>query len=187
VTGAERLQAAYRRVAGTKDVPVARDVALLGVRLVLAFLFIWHGARTLFGAFGGPGVHQASVFYGTIAHLHPATFFTVLSGGTEFFGGVAVGLGVLGRLAAAGIIFDMIGAMVTVTFANGLPANATAPGGGYELNLALAALALPIAVLGTGRLSLDEALRSRWQRSPSPVGHPGDVRYDDRPRQVPAP
>jgi putative oxidoreductase len=186
VTAVEGLQAGYRRVAGTKDMPVARDVALLGVRLVLAFLFIWHGARTLFGAFGGPGVHQASVFYGTIAHLHPATFFTILSGGTEFFGGIAVGLGVLGRLGALGIICDMIGAMVTVTFANGLPANATAPGGGYELNMALAALALPVAVLGTGRLSLDEVLRNRWPRRSSPPGHPGDVHHDDRSRQVPA-
>ncbi|HLY82451.1 MAG TPA: hypothetical protein VKQ71_05670, partial [Acidimicrobiales bacterium] len=35
----------------------------------------------------------------------------------------------------------------------------TAPGGGYELTLGLAALAFVVAILGTGRFSLDVVLR----------------------------
>jgi putative oxidoreductase len=99
-------------------------------------------------------------------------FFTVLAGITEFFGGVAVGLGVFGRIAAAGLIGDMVGAMVTVTFANGIVSNA--PGGGYQLNLALAALALVVALEGTGGFSLDVVLRRFLMRAPEP--EPGQGR-----------
>jgi putative oxidoreductase len=141
----------------TRDTIVARDVALLGARIGLAWLFIYHGSGTLFGAFGGAGVHEASQFYATVAHLHPATFFAVLGGVIELFGGIAIGIGIFGRLAGAALVGDMVIAMVTVTFRNGIVSSA--PGSGYELNVALAALALVVAVLGTGRLSLDELLR----------------------------
>jgi putative oxidoreductase len=184
MTGAARVVGAYRRVFATNQTPLGRDVALLGVRLALGWIFVWHGGRTLFGAFGGPGVHQASIFYGTIAHLHPATFFTVLGGSIEFLGGIAVALGVLGRLGAAGLVVDMLGAMVTVTLANGMASSA--PGGGYELNLALAALAFPVAVLGTGRLSLDELVLDGRLGRPGPTAKAGDSRDDDRRHPVQA-
>jgi putative oxidoreductase len=177
----ERVGTVYRRLAATKDTRLARDVALLGARLALAWIFVYHGAGTLFGAFGGAGVHRASIFYGTVAHLHPATFFAVLGGSLELFGGIAVGLGVLGRLGAAGLTFDMVGAMVTVTLANGIASSK--PGGGYELNLALAALAFPVAVLGTGRFSLDSALRSRGHEAPDPSSA---AVHGDRPGRVAA-
>ena len=154
----------YQKVRATRDAPLTRDVALLGARIALAWIFIYHGAGTLFGAFGGAGIHQASKFYGTVAHLHPATFFAVLGGTIELFGGAAVGLGILGRLSAAGLTGDMIIAMATVTFSNGIVSNA--PGAGYEINLALAALAFVVALLGTGRFSLDVVLRSVLERAP---------------------
>ena len=153
-----RVRELYRQVRATRDAPLTRDVALLGARIALAWIFIYHGAGTLFGAFGGAGIHKASIFYGTIAHLHPATFFAVLGGTIECFGGAAVGLGIFGRIAAAGLTGDMIIAMATVTFHNGIVSNA--PGSGYELNLALAALAFVVALLGTGRFSLDVGLRA---------------------------
>jgi putative oxidoreductase len=154
----ERAAALYRRVQATKDLVLTRDAAI-----ALAWVFVYHGASTLFGAFGGPGVHQASIFFGTVAHLHPATFFAVLSGVVEFFGGIAVGLGLFGRLAAAGLTGDMVIAMITVTFHNGIVSNA--PGAGYELNLALGGLAFVVALLGTGRFSLDYGIRILWERS----------------------
>jgi len=181
----ERARDAYRRVGETKDSLPARDVALVVARAVLAWIFIYHGARTLFGAFGGPGIHQASIFYGTVAHLHPATFFTVLSGIIELFGGAAVGLGIFGRLAAAGLAGDMAVAMATVTFGNGMASSA--PGGGYELNLALVGLALVVAVLGTGRFALDVVLRGVLERAPgSKMPSLGEVRHEDPPGHVSA-
>jgi len=179
----DRVAAGYRWVRATKDSPATRDAALVVARVALAWIFIYHGARTLFGAFGGPGVHQASIFYGTVAHLHPATFFTVLGGSIEFIGGIAVGLGLFGRLAAAALAGDMAVAMATVTFGNGMASNA--PGGGYELNLALAALAVVVAALGTGRVSLDAFFQRKWERGAPPVPL-GEVQYEDRPDQIAA-
>jgi putative oxidoreductase len=173
-----RLAALYRQVQATKDARPARDVALLGARIALAWIFIYHGAGTLFGAFGGAGIHEASKFYGTIAHLHPATFFAVLGGIIECFGGAAVGLGIVGRIAALGLTGDMIIAMATVTFRNGIVSNA--PGAGYELNLALAALAFVVALLGTGTFSLDVALRHVFGRAA--ISAPPSVRAGVTPR-----
>ena len=133
----------------------------------MAWIFIYHGAGTLFGAFGQSGLHGHAIFFANVAHLHPGTFFAVLSGVIEFFGGIAVGLGVLGRLAASALVGDMIIATATVTWHNGLVSNAA--GSGYEVNLALAALALVIVFLGTGRFSLDAYLRKQFEsRRPPP-------------------
>ena len=166
-SGSERIRALYRLGQDLRESTWSRDVALLGARVALAWVFVYHGAGTLFGAFGGAGIHRASIFYGTVAHLHPATFFTVLGGVIECFGGAAVGLGLFGRVAAAGLAGDMAVAMATVTFSNGIVSNR--PGAGYELNLALAALAFAVALLGTGRLSLDRIFRLLWGRRSSPA------------------
>jgi putative oxidoreductase len=169
-TGMTRARAVYGQVHANQDARLARDMALLAARVGLAWIFIYNGGGKLFGLFGGGGVHAASAFFGQVAHLHPAEFFTVVAGITEFFGGLAVGLGIFGRIAAIGLAGDMIVAMATVTWGNGIVSNA--PGGGYQLNLVLIALALVVAVLGTGRLSLDVAIRTMWEkRSGSRTGH----------------
>jgi putative oxidoreductase len=146
----------------TRDARLSRDLALLGGRIALAWVFVYHGARTLFSAFGGTGIHPQALYFAHVAHLQPATFFAVLGGIIECFGGAAVGLGIFGRLAALGLVGDMVMAMITVTFAHGVIGDSA--GSGYELNLALAGLALVIAFLGTGRFSLDVALRKLLRR-----------------------
>jgi len=151
---------ANEQLRATKEAPIARDVALLAVRIALVWIFVYHGAGTLFGAFGQPGLHGQAAFFADVAHLHPGTFFAVLSGVIEWVGGIAVGLGVFGRLAASALVGDMVMAMVTVTWHNGIVSHAA--GSGYELNIALAALALVIVLLGTGRFSLDVLLRRQW-------------------------
>ncbi len=150
-----RARKATEQIQSTKEAPVARDIALLVVRISLAWIFVYHGAGTLFGAFGQAGIHGHAVFFANVAHLHPGTFFAVLSGVIEFFGGLGVGVGLLGRLAAAALVGDMVIAMATVTWRNGIVSNAA--GSGYEINVALAALALVIVIMGTGRFSLDVA------------------------------
>jgi putative oxidoreductase len=165
-TPGSRVQSAHALLRSTKDAPASRDVALLAARVGLAWIFIYHGAGTLFGAFGGSGVHPQAVYFAHTAHLQPGTFFAVLGGIIECFGGAAVGVGLLGRLAALGLVGDMVIAMITVTFGHGIIGNSA--GSGYELNVALAALALVIAIMGTGRISLDALLRS-WiaRRTPA--------------------
>jgi putative oxidoreductase len=153
----QRVRSLVAQLRQSRDAATSRDVALLVARVGLAWIFVFHGAGTLFSAFGGAGVHAQAVYFAHVAHLRPGTLFAVLGGIIECFGGAAVGLGILGRVAALGLVGDMVMAMITVTFGHGIIGNSA--GSGYELNVALAALALVVAIMGTGRLSLDELLR----------------------------
>jgi putative oxidoreductase len=139
---------------------MAVDVAVIPVRIVLAWIFIYYGAGKLFGAFNGPGLHNTALYMSNTAHLHPGGFFAVLGGLIEFGGGIAVALGLLSRLAALALFGDQVMAMITVTWANGL-SNSLTSSSGYQFNLVLAVLALVIVALGAGRMSLDNVLGRR--------------------------
>jgi putative oxidoreductase len=149
------------------------DVALVAVRIALAWVFIYYGAAKLFGAFPGSGphgIHQTALYMSHTAHLHPGEFFAVLAGLIEFGGGIAMALGLCTRLAGLALFGDMVMAMITITWTTGIN-SATAPPG-YQLNLALAAPALAAALTGAGRLSTDTLIThalSRGGRSESTV------------------
>jgi putative oxidoreductase len=151
----------------TTDSPEFRqkslDIAMVIVRLALAWIFIYYGAGKLFGWFHGAGLNGTATFMATSAHLHPGKLFAVLSGVTEFGGGIALAVGFLGRLAALGLFFDMLIATVTTTWQNGLIGNAA--GVGYGLNVALAALCVAVILLGSGRYSLGAGLHQRMSAS----------------------
>jgi putative oxidoreductase len=135
------------------------DCALLVVRIVLAWIFIYYGGGKLFGWFNGLGIHGTSIYFSQSAHLHPGGLFAVLGGVIEFFGGIAVGLGLFSRLAGIALFGDMVMAMITVTWATGINSHTAPPG--YQINLALAGLALVVAFLGSGRFSLDAEVERR--------------------------
>jgi len=149
-------------VLSTRTAPRVADVGLLIVRLTLAFIFIYHGSRRLFGWFDGPGLDSSADYFANTAHLHPVMFFAVLGGTIEFAGGIALALGFFSRLAGLAIFGDMMMAIITVTHADGF--NSTA-GAGWELNLALGVLALVPAFFGSGRFSIDAALERRLLRA----------------------
>ena len=149
---------------GTKTAPLAADCALIVARAVLALIFIYHGGRRLFGWFGGAGLHQSADYFAHTAGLRPGLLFATLGGVIELFGGIALALGLLARLAGAAIFGDMMMAIVTVTWANGL--NATGGTPGYELNLALGVLALMVAFFGAGRFSVDALIERRLATPP---------------------
>jgi putative oxidoreductase len=132
---------------------------LLAVRIALAWIFIYYGTGKLFGAFNGPGIHRTALYFSNIAHLHPGGFFAVLGGLLEFGSAIALVLGLASRLAGIGLFGDMVMAMITVTWATGI--NSSSPPPGYQLNMALAVLALVVAVLGSGRFSLDALIERR--------------------------
>jgi putative oxidoreductase len=136
------------------------DVALLVVRIALAWIFIYYGAAKLFGSFpgsGGPhGLHQTSLYMANSAHLRPGGLFAVLGGLIEFGGGIAMALGLGTRLAGLALFGDMVMAMITVTWATGINSISSPPG--YQLNLALAATALAAALTGAGGFSLDAVI-----------------------------
>ena len=64
----------------------------------------------------------------------------------------------------------MVMAMITVTWATGI--NSAAPPPGYQLNMALAVLALVVAIFGSGQFSLDALIEHRIT---APSG-PRDIR-----------
>jgi len=96
------------------------DELLIVVRIVLAWIFLYYGAGKLFGAFNGPGLHATALFFSNTAHLHPGGFFAVLGGVIEFGGAVALIFGLGARLAGLALVGDMIMAMITVTWTNGI-------------------------------------------------------------------
>jgi putative oxidoreductase len=121
----------------------ALDVALLAVRVIVGVIFMAHGAQKVFGAFGGPGLQATAAFMGPIGYL-------VAIG--EFFGGLGILVGVLPRFSAAANIVIMLGAIAQVHGKHGFFLDAK----GFEYNLALIGLLIPILLVGPGRYSISE-------------------------------
>jgi putative oxidoreductase len=154
-----RTQSLLALVFGTSVTGRVADLALLFARVALAWIFIYHGSGKLFGWFNGPGFHRTALYFSSTAHLHPGGLFAFVGGVIEFGGGIALAFGLCSRLAGLAIFGDMVMAMITVSWANGI--NSETPAPGYELNLALGVLALVIGLLGAGRASVDSLVTSR--------------------------
>jgi putative oxidoreductase len=152
-TAQRRARAALRLAFGMRPDRLSVDIVAAATRVALAWIFIYYGAGKLFGAFNGPGIHGTALYFDEVAHLHPGGLFAVLGGVIEFGGGIAVAMGLATRLAGLALFGDMVMAMITVTWATGI--DSASPPPGYQLNLALAVLALVVVLLGAGRLSVD--------------------------------
>lgn len=131
-----------------------RDAALLLLRIAIGLLFLVHGSQKLFGMFGGDGLEGTARGLELGLGFHPGMFFAVLSGLTEFGGGLFLLFGLLTPLAGLAIVGQMIVAIITVTGPRGF----FDTNGGYEFNLTLIAIALVLIIAGPGRLSLDHRL-----------------------------
>jgi putative oxidoreductase len=125
------------------------DLALLLLRLALGGTMWAHGAQKLLGLFGGHGPQPFVQFIVSLG-FPPAMGWLVIA--VEFFGGIAVILGVLSRLAALGLAVDMVVALVKVHLSNGFFLGGPKPG--YEFVLLLAAVAFSIVLTGPGRYAL---------------------------------
>jgi putative oxidoreductase len=136
------------------EYPVPVDVSLLVVRVIVGVIFAAHGAQKLFGIWDGPGLSAMMGPPGPPPNpgMGPVLGFLVTIG--EFFGGVGLIVGFLTRFSAASLIVIMIGAIAMVHGKNGL----LMQNGGFEYNLALIGLLLPIFICGSGRYSLGRYL-----------------------------
>jgi putative oxidoreductase len=132
------------------------DLAAFVLRGVLGFVFIAHGGQKLFGWFGGGGVHGTTAFFRLVGIPAPDVFAYVVAI-TEFFGGALLVAGLLTFVAALGLLIDMAVAIATVSHAFSFFSQ-TKVGYGWELNLALMALAAALLIMGPGAWSVDAAL-----------------------------
>jgi putative oxidoreductase len=129
---------------------------LLIARIVLGVVFIAHGYQKLFTV----GVDGISGFLASLGIPLPNFFAWVLSL-TEFFGGMAVLLGIFTRYAALGLAIAMVVSTLTAKANVGLIAPPTSMIPGYELDLSLLALSLTLLLSGPGTLSLEKGLFQR--------------------------
>jgi putative oxidoreductase len=132
------------------------------LRLTLAVVMFPHGAQHLFGWFGGYG------FAGTHSWMTgelgiPAAIAT-LAILTEFFAPLALLVGLGGRMAAFAMAGFMVGAASThlehgffMNWSGALPAGAE----GFEFHILVIAMALAVAVQGSGAWSVDRLLARR--------------------------
>jgi putative oxidoreductase len=119
-----------------------QPLGLLVLRLVLGAVMIAHGSSKLFGGM--------SNFVQTIHGLGLPGWTAYLAMAAEFFGGIAVVVGLFTRLAAFAITIDMGVAIVKVHGKNGLLGDH-----GYQFPLALAAIAFALIFFDAGPIALD--------------------------------
>ena len=136
----------------SNGLPLSPEWGLAFLRIVVGIVFLVHGYQKLF-LMGFDGV---AGFFGSLGIPLPlvaAIVVTLL----EFFGGLALILGLFSRWIAIPLAIDMAVAMLTVHLANGFSVG----NGGYEFVLTLLAANVALALAGPGTLSLDGWLQNR--------------------------
>ena len=123
------------------------------LRIIVGIIFMAHGSQKLFGWFGGGGLAGTAQFMESLG-LTPGTLMAALSGGAEFFGGLALVIGLLARPAAVALIGLLAVAIFSVHIHNGL----FMQNNGYEFALALLGGAVAVLFEGAGRASVDAAI-----------------------------
>ena len=125
-------------------------LGLLPLRVVLGVVFIYHGYLKLFtGNFPG----GTAGFFASLGIPLP-TFFAIIVSLLEFFGGIALLLGLMTRYVSLLLAVNMLVALLLVHLPNGF----LVPGG-IEFVLTLLGGALTLALLGGGKYSLDDYMK----------------------------
>lgn len=154
----------------TRALSTNDSLASLALRIPAGIIFMAHGAQKLFGSFGGHGLAGTGQWMASIG-LEPGYLMALGAGSAEFFGGIALLIGLLTRPAAIVLAFTMLVAI----FAVHLPGGLFMSNNGYEFALALLAISAALAFSGGGKLSLDRRLTDAQERagrseSPSRAG-----------------
>jgi len=142
----------FRKLMATSD-----DWTLTLLRLVLGVVFFAHGAQKMLGWWGGNGFSGTMGYFTHSGIPAPLAFLAIAA---EFFGGMGLVVGLLSRVAAFGIVVNMLVAVLTVHLPNGLFMNwsGAQKGEGFEYHLLAIALGIAIMVKGGGAVSMDRAL-----------------------------
>lgn len=131
------------------------NLGALILRVPVGIILMAHGAQKLFGWFGGGGLQGTGAWMESIG-LSPGVLMAFMAGAAEFFGGLALVVGLLTRLAGVATAFTMVVAIFTVHISHGL----FMPNG-YEFGLSLLAACAALAVMGGGSFSLDRLVAQK--------------------------
>lgn len=147
----------FRRIISTSS-----SWAPLPLRLVMAAVFIAHGAGKVLGTFGGPGLGAFTT--GPTAQtpfpfMRPAWLWLGAAAFSELLGGILILVGLLTRVGAFLILCTMLTAVIGVHWTNGF----FAPGG-IEYPMTLLAICLALLITGGGVASVDRGLSSGRRR-----------------------
>lgn len=137
-------------------------LGLMALRLVLAAVFIAHGANKLFGLWAGPGIgvggpQMTAQFFAAVG-LEPNFPLAVLVGVVELLGGVLLAIGWFTRVAAPALIIAMGVAIWKVHMQWGFFLNWMAVperGQGIEFQVVLIGGLLCLTLAGAGEWSID--------------------------------
>jgi putative oxidoreductase len=148
------------------------DYVVFALRLVLAVVIFPQGAQKLLGWYGGFGFDGTMQFFASIGVPAVLALLVIAS---DFFGSIALALGLGGRLMALGTFAVMLGAMVLVHGEFGFFINwfGAQQGEGIQFHLLASAASLVVIVKGSGAWSFDRLiaawLDSGRQVTASPV------------------
>ena len=139
-----------------RDTPTPRqlDISLAILRLVLGIVFIAHGGQKLF-VYGLDGVAAS---FAQMGMPLPGVLGPLVAFG-EFFAGLGLVVGLLTRVAAAGMALTMLGAIGLVHLDGGFFAPS-----GFEFQLVLLASTVALALTGAGSWSADGVIAGRRGR-----------------------
>lgn len=138
-----------RNLIFTPAVLIGRSTAALILRVVLGIVFFMHGSQKVLGWYGGGGLDGTVDFMSSMG-IHP--FLAYVSSFWEFIGGICLILGFLTRIWSAGLVINMLVAILVVH------SGFFASEGGIELALTLLAIALSLVLLGPGKFSIDQVI-----------------------------
>jgi putative oxidoreductase len=127
------------------------SIGLTVLRVAVAAVFIDHGRQKLF-VYGLAGVTGAFTKMGV---PFPGVMGPAI-GLLEFFGGIALLIGLLTRVVALGFVCDMLGAILLVQLKRGFS--------GFEFEFLLLGSSLALLLTGAGRFSVDALLAGRQEK-----------------------
>lgn len=154
------MNAFVEKVVVTND-----SFAAAALRIPAGIIFIAHGAQKLFGSFGGHGLEGTAGWMASTG-LEPGYLMALAAGSAEFFGGLALLLGLLTRPAAVALAFTMLVAIVVVH----LPYGLFMSNNGYEFGLSLLSISVALIFSGGGAYSLDRIIAQRAQQREAKAG-----------------
>jgi putative oxidoreductase len=134
-------------------------LAAFFLRIPVGIILAAHGAQKLFGWFGGYGLEGTGQWMASIG-LEPGYLMALMAGSAEFFGGIALVVGLLVRPAALVSAVTMVVAIVTVHLDNGLFMS----NNGYEFALTLLAATVALTIQGAGSYSVDKVIAENFLR-----------------------